>query len=1219
MMHDTLDRTFLEDVQDEHYEEYNDATDTHALKLASNILNDDNNTSSNRSISSSVDRTTANEDEEKYGHNSMIPYDENPADNKGCLEVDSTNISSIGHSFIDSEDEDKKDSVNSSSRKSVSFLIDQFQTTSSPARSRTSTHPPPFSSTIYHDTRKNSSPIHQDQIGSARSSQIRNEDSRRTQNASKETKRSMLQSTLPILSMSISSKREANDAECSSDQGPCHTTDFSIPMDPEIGRLINDIEEQLTSSAMIPDPSLSKKPKGNRPEPFDTDFAESLYDGREEDNDDDDDDLAFEMQQLSSSQNELMNMLDLNTPALTPEFPPAMTDDSNDKEPQVQVFAESGPIATRAQFHHVRYDSTFVSEPPRDSSFALSRADVSAGNCNQQYNDPDLIIDMSSSPESGGSTGPTTMSPLSDEDTAESGLLAVGSSGDGTFTTVEHSFGVRPKSSGQPGRTLNASFPDENTTQVGQESSYSFDSIPNAMTSRTGDKSLRSFNTGTITPVRNNKNMNFTVSEQSDIDFDVKNQAGKVVTAFHDIIDTLDDSPEPPVPFAPDEWDYHDEEDTSNALSSITEKSHAAKKMTGNVYDDDDTVDAFVRELESEIVSGNHNSNTVSSAAVPTTNQQPSNDLHIKQRPYGDLFIQPWSAAATKNRIHWLGGFDQVRVEKETSSRISCDVSARAKKVDAWDIKSRADGKTDAMTLNAALIDIRKDSSERRLEPNLAERELSQMQCFSSEAGCTDDFDVEGQTNGEVEDSCLQSMIKREVKAKHGRRQWFLCWLVCIAWVLFVGVVIGLALLLGPEPDTRISGEASTNDAPTDIRKPTVAPALQATPAPTLATTLPSAESRAPSLSPVQMPASSPQLGRPTFLPSDVIMSPSSAPTSAPVTVTTVRPTDLPTSFPTALLPPSIPVTKSALALIELLVSESLDGGTSLLNQTTSEYQALVWLLQNQFLDTYSDRQKIQRFVLATVYYSMNGDSWLNNSLWLTDTDECQWYSRSRNAVCNQNGDILNLELGYLDVSGTIPEALGMLSNSLERLDIEGGPRATVKGTIPTELGLLSLMRATRISGNSLSGTIPFHLRRWIFLETLDLHDNNLSGRLTFDHGFWTGLSTLDLSENSFTGTLTAQIGRMSRLTTLFLQDNNLDGALPSQIGKLLSLRHLNLNQNSFVSFPSEVGRLQELETFLMAANTLQNTLPTEIGLLSNLRKSRFLAHMSLHLSHRLG
>ena len=100
-----------------------------------------------------------------------------------------------------------------------------------------------------------------------------------------------------------------------------------------------------------------------------------------------------------------------------------------------------------------------------------------------------------------------------------------------------------------------------------------------------------------------------------------------------------------------------------------------------------------------------------------------------------------------------------------------------------------------------------------------------------------------------------------------------------------------------------------------------------------------------------------------------------------------LKPED-PKETPTPSPPQEIPQ-----ELESLLSSVSFDNGTALQTPSTPQNDALIWLANNTNLDSYSDARKIQRYVLATLYYSTNGAQWLDNTDWLTDLDECTWYN----------------------------------------------------------------------------------------------------------------------------------------------------------------------------------------------------------------------------------
>jgi hypothetical protein len=80
---------------------------------------------------------------------------------------------------------------------------------------------------------------------------------------------------------------------------------------------------------------------------------------------------------------------------------------------------------------------------------------------------------------------------------------------------------------------------------------------------------------------------------------------------------------------------------------------------------------------------------------------------------------------------------------------------------------------------------------------------------------------------------------------------------------------------------------------------------------------------------------------------------------------------------------------------------------------TAGSYQDLAysWLLNNDTQTTACAGNKIpiQRYVLATVFYSTGGDKWLRQNGWLNQTtNQCSWYG----VTCNSAKNIIDLNLG---------------------------------------------------------------------------------------------------------------------------------------------------------------------------------------------------------------
>jgi Leucine-rich repeat (LRR) protein len=234
-----------------------------------------------------------------------------------------------------------------------------------------------------------------------------------------------------------------------------------------------------------------------------------------------------------------------------------------------------------------------------------------------------------------------------------------------------------------------------------------------------------------------------------------------------------------------------------------------------------------------------------------------------------------------------------------------------------------------------------------------------------------------------------------------------------------------------------------------------------------------------------------------------------------------------------------------------LLAQIASVGGSPALSDSRSPQNAgLEWILANPLLDSYSARKVVQRYVLATLYYSTMGESWTFSDGWLSDQDECEWHSsETAAAICSTAGDLDEIDLDTNGLVGSVPWIeLALLSSQLVILDFF---RNEVEGSIPSQLGLLTS------------------------LASLDLYSNQISGKIPTEIGLLTLLTYQDCDTNFLSGTLPTEIADMFRLESLWLNDNLLSGTIPSEIGKMANLRNLYLTNNYLSgSVPQELCAL---------------------------------------------
>jgi hypothetical protein len=124
--------------------------------------------------------------------------------------------------------------------------------------------------------------------------------------------------------------------------------------------------------------------------------------------------------------------------------------------------------------------------------------------------------------------------------------------------------------------------------------------------------------------------------------------------------------------------------------------------------------------------------------------------------------------------------------------------------------------------------------------------------------------------------------------------------------------------------------------------------------------------------------------------------------------------------------------------LSKLLSSASSDGGVALTTPSTPQNMALQWLAGNPNLANYTDQEKIQRYALATLYYSTRGESWKRRDSWLSDEGVCdKWYQDLDSTInCTTDGAVSHLDLRWNNLQGSIPPEIGMLSDSLGKCAI---------------------------------------------------------------------------------------------------------------------------------------------------------------------------------------
>ena len=295
--------------------------------------------------------------------------------------------------------------------------------------------------------------------------------------------------------------------------------------------------------------------------------------------------------------------------------------------------------------------------------------------------------------------------------------------------------------------------------------------------------------------------------------------------------------------------------------------------------------------------------------------------------------------------------------------------------------------------------------------------------------------------------------------------------------------------------------------------------------------------------------------------------SPTTVPSVSPVMITSnddnFLPTDSPSRSPS--IQPSVPLEELQFFLAANVSSEVLD-------PSTAHYQTWYWLAyedpaQIRLGDDDDDDWKIiQRFLVAYLYFSLDGANWTSDNF-LTGDIECNWDG----IECNDTLSVIGIKLCD----------------------------AKLSGSLPSELSQLSGIKWLVFANNSLTGTIPETWWNFQNLQLLNLSANAITGQLSSRLWNITSLLSLDVVDNLLTGGIPEVSDDARPLTILLADENELSGTLPASLWNLTNLAQLSLTYNKLTGGLPVVpeGRSIVLEALFLDHNQMQGSLPPCIGM----------------------
>jgi len=367
----------------------------------------------------------------------------------------------------------------------------------------------------------------------------------------------------------------------------------------------------------------------------------------------------------------------------------------------------------------------------------------------------------------------------------------------------------------------------------------------------------------------------------------------------------------------------------------------------------------------------------------------------------------------------------------------------------------------------------------------------------------------------------------------------------------------------------------------------------------------------APTKNPTNEPSATPSLmstGKPilTNNPTENLTNETSTP---PSLISTGKPTltNNPTIYPT-LIPTGQPTICSGLTPssreneIVAIVTELTDSDT-FEDETSPQSIALDWILNIDGAQLCPDDKNTikQRYTLAVVYYSTDGDNWNicsqnsqcpNGNSYLSAEDVCTWYR----TTCDNNGLVLEVRLDEpnLGIDGSIPSEIFRLA-SLEDLSFDGP--ANLQGTIPNSIAEAESLTLLDLDKNNLIGVIPTSIGRVSTLKQLDIDFNSLTGIIPSELGSLSLLTGILIGENDYDAqSLPESFSQLDQLNFFSIQNANINAEIPPSYSQLRSMLGFDCSSNRIGGSIDVVTNWLSVQTLTMNNNNFTGPISADIG-----------------------
>ena len=184
-----------------------------------------------------------------------------------------------------------------------------------------------------------------------------------------------------------------------------------------------------------------------------------------------------------------------------------------------------------------------------------------------------------------------------------------------------------------------------------------------------------------------------------------------------------------------------------------------------------------------------------------------------------------------------------------------------------------------------------------------------------------------------------------------------------------------------------------------------------------------------------------------------------------------------------------------ASALKDTLKAASADKGKALMNISSPQFHAYLWLVEDSTTkEGIAAERLLQRYALATLYIATDGPHWIQNRNWITAEHECDWFGIVGcvdTDEANAEGAIDAIYLKENGLRGRIPPELFEFFPEITALNLATNE---LVGPIPREIGMLTKVGILELAENQLT-SIPAELGNLLSVSHVFLQANNFGGQ----------------------------------------------------------------------------------------------------------------------------